>query len=74
MMIPFLIEAGTALSLNLLYRMWREAAGLATQREAGQPIGSGSSASERAKIIRTKTSPLMSMIGIDLKCMDFGPS
>jgi hypothetical protein len=40
-----------------------------TQREARQPIGSGSSASERAKIIMAMKSPLMKVARIDLKCI-----
>jgi hypothetical protein len=54
--------------------MWRSGHRTATQREARQPIGSGSSASERAKIIRAMTSPLMKITGIGLKCMDRGLS
>jgi hypothetical protein len=39
------------------------------QREGRQPIGSGSSESERAKIIMAITSPLMNVTGIRLKCI-----
>jgi hypothetical protein len=54
-------------ALEVAYRDCRTAT--RHQREARQPIGSGSSASERAKIITAMKSPLMKLAGISLKCM-----